>query len=172
MNLKKTSLISFVGVLTITIVFSLPSKAEETLDADHDFKFMEIQRDLHENPNGPQAREELFAIGEYYFQEQNPSLAADYFKRFGPSELKKTEDLIATAYLAQCAKLTGDTGSEGVFKEKMEEMLSSQSYFVSFNNKRVWSWRSPLGNRFDFRELVDRMEILINDNLFYTISLS
>ncbi len=145
---------------------------DEILDAAHDFKFLELQRDLRENPNGPHAREDLFAIGEYYFQENNHNLASEYFRRFSPSKLNQPEDIIVTAYMVRCADFMGDASTSDKLKRELEDMLSSHSYFASFNNDHSWSWKSPLGNRFDFRELVDRMEITLNGHLFYTINLS
>lgn len=172
MKLKKLCLVSCFTVITVVILLGSSASAEDAFDATHDFKFMELQRDLRENPKGPRARENLFAIGEYYFQENNLKLATEYFRKFAPIKSNNAEDLIATAYLARCADLAGDTEVTAELKKELEESLSSHSFFSSFNNNHVWSWRSPLGNRFDFREHVDRMEISINDKPFYTINLS
>lgn len=173
MHYRKNFLVSY--GLALTAICFLPIAAmamDEASDSSHDFKFLELQRDLRDNPNGPRVREDLFAIGEYYFQENNPKLAAEYFRRFGPSELKKTEDLVAKAYLTCCAAKTGDSVSAALLKKELEEALSSNSFFVSFNNKHFWSWNSPLGNHYDFHESVDHLEISRNGSPFYTISLS
>lgn len=173
MHCRKVFLVFHVLTLTAICFFPVVAPAaEEVFDAAGDFKFLELQRELRENPNGPRVRENLFAIGEYYFQENNPKLAADYFRRFGPSELKKTEDLVAKAYLTSCATKIGDTASAAILRKELEEALSAHSFFVSFNNTRFWSWKSPLNNRFDFHETVDHLEISLNGRLFYTINLS
>jgi hypothetical protein len=157
-----------------TVGFSLSAPAsEEAWDARTDFKFLELQRELREDPHGPRAHADMFAIAEYYFHENDLESAAGFFRRLDlSSDFQDPETLVATAYLARCASLAGDTGTAAALEKKLQEALSSKNFFASFDEKNVLSWTSPLGNRFDFRELVDRLEISINGSPFYTINLS
>ena len=173
MRLATTSRLFCLTAVAVMGFFPLPAPASEAVfSASQDFKFLELQRDLRENPKGPSARQDLFAMGEYYFQENIPSQAADYFGQLKPSKLKKTEDLLAIVYLARCADRIGNASSVAALKKELEEALSSNFFFAAFDNQKAWSWKSPLGNRFDFSERVDRLEIFCNGNPFYVIDLA
>ena len=161
--------------ICLVVLLTRPSHAlaSETISSGQpDFKFLEAQRGLREDPNGPHARENLFAMGEYYFQENILPGAVDCFRRFMPRVMTKTEDLIASAYLVRCFSLTGNTQAALALKLELEEALSSRFFFASFHDHRDWSWLSPLGNRFNLSESIDRLDITLNDNPFYAIDLS
>ena len=162
----------FMAAAAVTTGLPFPAPAsEEAWDTRTDFKFLELQRELRDDPRGPHSRANLFAVGEYYFHENDPEQAAEHFRRFGPSDPQDPEDLVAMVYLVRCAVLAKDVETASALEKKLQDALSSKHFFVSFDEKHVQPWNSPLGNRFDFRESVDRLEILINGSPFYTINL-
>lgn len=141
-------------------------------DADLDFKFLELRRQWREDPNGPQSRHYLFAMGEYYFGAGMPSEAVEYFRAIDPEPSRSTEELLATVYLLRCAQASRDVKAAGELKIQLQEALSSKGFFEVFHTERGEVWQSLLGNRYDFTEEVDRLEIRLNDKPFYTINIS
>jgi hypothetical protein len=137
-----------------------------------EFKFMEMRQRLRENPKSEEARVCLFALGEYYFMRHMPQAACAYFKDLKPRVPGTPSEFLTAVYLLRCAQLAQDTETAGLFEEQLKEALSSQQFFAVFRAARTHTWNSPLGNHYDFHEEVDRMEILLNGTLFYTIRLA
>lgn len=155
------------------LVVLCSSSAAEDLSSGRDFKFMELRMRLREAPEGgPQARRCLFGMGEYYFSQKSPAQAAEYFRRFDPRTSQSTEDLLAAVYLLQCASFEQDARTVVRLENELLEALSSRRFFAAFDDARSQTWSSELGYRYDFREEVDRWEILLNGEPFYTIRLS
>ncbi len=133
---------------------------------------MDLRRQLREHPDGPEARHYLFSIGEYYFEQDMPTAASDCFVRMEPEASRGTEDLLALVYLARCAQVLKNQKMLSFFDAKLQDALASRGFFALFNSARSGTWRSTFGNRFDFKEEVDRLEIRLNEKPFYAISLS
>ena len=137
-----------------------------------DFKFMELRQRLREHPSGIQALHDRFALAEYYFQKGMPSLATETLRPFVSREPGNNEELLATVYLLRCAELMHDGEGFAAFEKTLQDALSSKQFVATFLASQTQTWRSRLGNRYVFREEVDRMEITLNDKPFYTIDLS
>jgi|GEM_PF-1565306 len=140
-------------------------------EGEIDFAFMEFRALLEEHPEDPSAREATFAIGEYYFKQHSVREAKGAFEKFSEESTEEIPKLIATAYLLQCARLSEDTSSVQALESHLKEILSSKKIFLAFEENHTQKWNSPLGNHFEVREFVDRMEILLNDVPFCSVSL-
>ena len=156
-------------VVLLAFLTAGPASWAQESGADYDFKFMELQRQLREHPDHPDARQWTFAIGEYFFLEHNPAAAEQCFNRFKPQISRGTEDLLAVVYLLLSA---GDAKVASALAKELQETLSNKQFFAAFLTAKKQAWLSPLGNQFDLREEVDRLEIKLNGKPFYTIDLS
>jgi len=156
-------------VLGAGLSFCSPAYSSDT---SIEFCLLERLRSLRENPNGPQAREDLFALGEYYYQQNSYSAAAQYFSQYNPKDLKSSGDLIAVAYLTLCYLKENDPARSSLWRKKMEEAAFSKPYFSLKTGSRLWSWESPLKNQFECREGADRVEIFQNGKTFYALDVS
>jgi len=136
-----------------------------------DFAFMEYQALVRDFPEDPLAQSATFAIGEYYFKQHNTREAKSTFEKFVQEPTEDIQGLLAYVYLLQCARFSEDATSAKLLEHRLKEMLSTTEVFLAFEENRTKEWTSPLGNRFQLREFVDRMEIILNDAPFYTISL-
>lgn len=136
-----------------------------------DFAFMEFRALLEEDPEGPVARDATFAIGEYHFRQHNDREAKEAFQKFIEVSEEGIPQLIARVYLLQYAHALEDPSLAQELERRLKEQLSSKKLFLAFEENRVHQWTSPLGNQFELREFVDRMEITQNGVLFYAIRL-
>ena len=159
---------AYLLVLLAVLTASPASLAEES-SASYDFKFMELRQQLREHPDHPDARHWIFAIGEYYFRQHDLAAAGQYFNRFKPQMGRNAEELLAAVYLLLS---TEDPKTASALTRKLQEALSDKPFFAAFHASKVQAWRSPLGNHFDLKEEVDRLEIKLNGKPFYTIDLS
>lgn len=160
-------------------LFAGPQTARERLvqaeryvaEGEIDFAFMEYRALLEEESEGPMAEEAMFAIGEYYFQQRNTAETKHSFSAFRQKSTEEIPTLLASVYLLQCARLSGDTETAHRLERHLKERLSSKELFLFFEENRAQEWTSPLGNRFGLREFVDRLEITLNGRPFYEITL-
>ena len=140
-------------------------------EGELDFAFMEYRALLQEGPEGPLAQKATFAIGEYYFKQRSTHEAKQAFEKFREASAEEVPKLLATVYLVQCARFLEDAAAVKAFDSYLKETISSKKLFLAFEENRMQEWTSPLGNRFQLREFLDRLEISLNDAPFYTISL-
>jgi hypothetical protein len=147
-----------------------PLFASETVP--NHFRYMELERQLSETPGGPEARPNLFGVGEYFYAIGQKAAAAAYFKKMVPSPEEGPMDLVATVYLLLCARASGDHAAAAEFEESLKEALSSRRFIGIFKDSRSQTWRSPMENRYDLREEVDRLEVRVNGQALHTVELS
>ena len=140
-------------------------------EGEIDFAFMEYRSLLEEHSEGPSAQEAAFAIGEYYFNQHNTREAKEAFERFDQEPAEEIPKLLVQVYLLLCARILKDDPTAEILESRLKEVLSSKKLFLAFEENRVQVWTSPLGNRFELREFVDRMEISLNGSSFYSFSL-
>jgi len=140
-------------------------------EGEIDFAFMEFRALLQEDPDERLAQKATFAIGEYYFKQRSTREAKEAFKAFYKSATEEIPKLLATVYLLQCARFVKDMEAVQAFELRLKETLSSKKLFLAFEENRMQEWTSPLGNRFQLREFIDRLEISLNDTPFYDIHL-
>ncbi len=160
-------------LLLIFLLVTFPvTEALSFSASDADFQFMELRRQLREHPEDPKAGQYLFAIGEYYFNQQNLFHAAEYFRKLQPKPSQSDGDFLATIYLLRCALMAKDFQTASGLEKELRDTLSSHPYFSAFRKSRARSWTSPFGNRFDFEEAVDQLEIKLNGKSFYILRLS
>ena len=138
-----------------------------------DFAFLELREILRQYPDGPHVSEVEFSIAEYLFQQGSYSEAWETLKgclsKFTPAS---TQFLLARVYLLLCQEKTNvNTPTTKLLLGELKRELSSQKFFVAFDERRTRTWQSPLGIRYTLHEFVDRLEILKNEASFYTISL-
>ena len=169
-NFKLILLFLFIH-LGLVFSFSPAQNLAFAWTADEDFKFMELQQKLRKNPDGPQARNNVFAVAEYYFKQKSYFAAAKYFRRFLNLSPDNLQAVLAQAYLVRCAELSKDSGEIDTLKNQLRELFAKRSFVASFKDYRMHSWRSASGNLFKISEWVDRMEISMNETPFYTLKL-
>lgn len=148
------------------------SQAEKHVaEGEIDFAFMEYRSLLEEYPETPSAQGAAFAIGEYHFSQHNTREAKEAFERFDLKQAEEIPRLLAQVYLLLCARLLKDDPTADTLEAHLKEALSSKKLFLTFEENRIQTWGSPLGNRFELREFVDHMEITLNGASFYSIRL-
>lgn len=164
------------GLCALALIFFVSSVADLNAEQDpatvSDHAFLELRSQLLAHPEGPQSRRILFALGEYFFQQNLPEMAAGYFARLNPEPSRGPQDLLAAVYLARAARQTHNESSAAHLEDVLKQTLASKSFFTSSSEARTQQWRSALGSRYELRESVDTWEIFLNGRPFYTIRLA
>lgn len=175
----KAFLISFIALFLWANASAAGDGAKETfLDAqrlaeDHqtDFAFLEYLSILKKYPEDPLVPEAAFGAAEYYFLQKNFEGAKKLFEQWRHPSLETSSDIVRLAYLYQCASKLGRLKEAREIESSLKEALSSKRFLDIFQKKHVEIWTSPLGGRFELRESVDKLEIILNDESFYTATL-
>jgi len=146
-------------------------RAEHYLNqGEVDFAFMEFRALLSEAPEGPLAEKARFAIGEYHFLQHNTYQARQAFHQFSQTSESPIPNLIAHAYLLECARFSKDIHHIHVLETYFREIFLSKKIFLAFEEAHIEEWVSPLGNRFQVQEFVNRMEIIRNGSPFCSVT--
>ena len=175
----------FIFLTCLLSPFPQPLSAEDALEAGlrqagrygqegkPDFAFLELRNLLRSHPEDPRVPEIEFGIAEYHFLQRNFQEANAFFlsslSKINPDS---TERFLGQVYFLKCQEqFPGGAESSQALLSELKRELSSQKFFVAFDDKRTRAWRSPLGSLYTFNEFVDRLEILQDGKPFYTITI-
>lgn len=175
----------FVFFAAVTLALPAPAlalagpAAQERIDSGRrlaregspDFAFLEYQASLRLEPDAAQRREATFAVGEYHFRDRNPGPSREAFEETAADPKGGLYRLIALAHLSKLARGEGDGSAADAYDERLKETLSSRKLVLVFEDKKTKRWTSPLGARFQVGESVDRLEILLDGEPFYSATL-
>jgi len=138
-----------------------------------DFAFLELRDLLQRYPEGSHVAEVEFGLAEYLFLQRNFSEATGAFQRsLSKLNYDSIPRVLGQIYLLKCReKTSGRTDSSPELLAQLKQELSSQKFFEAFDDKRTQTWQSPLGNLYTLDEFVDHLEVLLNGQPFYTITI-
>ena len=148
------------------------SEARALAQSNIHFAFMEFRRLVREFRNEPVSREAEFAVGEYYYEVNDPADAVKTFYNFVEKPTGKPIDILALVYLLKTAEKMPDSNAVPKIEKHLKEALASRQILLIFDKQRQQKWESPFRNNFMFKEFVDRLEITRNGSPFYTIQIS
>ena len=160
-------------------LFAGPSLEVGLHEAEHygkegklDFAFLELRDLLRRYPDDSHVPEMEFAVAEYLFLQKNFLEAKETFQRcLAKIKYDSTPRLLTQVYLLICLEKTGGRSASSDLLAQLKKELSSQGFFLAFDDKRTYTWRSLLGTLYTLNEFVDRLEILKNEKPLYTITL-
>lgn len=137
-----------------------------------DFVFLELRDLLQRHPKDPHVPEIEFAVAEYLFLQKNFLEAKETFQRcLAKIKYDSTPRLLTQVYLLICLEKSGSPLASRNLLAQLKKELSSQGFFLAFDDKRTTTWRSLLGTLYTLNEFVDRLEILKNGKPLYTLTL-
>lgn len=157
--------------LLLCLAVLSPARAESVPSpADRDLLFLEVQHRLREEPSSALSPSRRFAAGEYLFEAGNFTQARDSFLKADEDEAAGFHGVLAKVYLTKIALLEKDPDAVGAL-ERLKKALSDKRFLSVFGEKRQERWVSPLKNHYTLIESVDKLEVYLNDALFYEIQL-
>ena len=172
-------------LLTLFLIVSLASCAtfspadrlykearQFTKEGKPDFVFLSLSELLREDPDYRFASEAKFAIAEYHFLNGNYARAVQewiiFLNSYPDSELKVFAKAMLYKIISDSRWQENEEAAE-VKKEIQAQFFSKPAFFV-FSEFKETDIVSLLGNHYVLRENVERIEILQNGKLFFSVS--
>lgn len=169
----------FTLILTLLFVSSVPASAvnlerlyqgrNQAQEGRKDFAMMEFQAFLRNSSEEPYAGEAHFALGEYYYDINNPAESHKHLTAVGRQDA--VMNLLASVYRLKMAEAGSNVAEKTRLSEELKSNLASKKTVIFFKKKRVRKWTSSMGYHYQFKESVDRMEILRDGSPFYEVTL-
>lgn len=142
------------------------------------FAFMNFRTVADEHPFSKWARKSEFALGEYYFAIGDFYDSVNTFDNFLRKHRKGIDILLANAYLLKIISSINYGGEE---KEKANETIAKlkanifdqehRDLFSENEDARfVTPYASPYNNRYEIFQYLNRIEIIVNDKEFFSIT--
>ena len=151
---------------------SLQEAARYGKEGRADFAFLELRELLREHPEGSHVPEVEFAMGEYYFLQNDLQEAQQAFlSSLSKIQFDSIPRLLCQIYLLKCEEKKGGLKPVKRLLTQLKQELSSKKFFQAFDEKRARTWESPLGTLYTLNEFVNRLEILQNGQILYTVTL-
>ena len=132
----------------------------------NDFAFMFFRSFLQSFPNSRLAEDAVFALGEYYFLTNNPSMAARYFDRFIAQYPKSKGRIFAYMYLLDLARRTENLRMTELYER---DIVTSYNLSLIFRKYKQYTYESPFNKKYKALYYMDRVEMYINNELFSKI---
>jgi len=131
-----------------------------------DFAFMDFQTILDDCPHSRHCLGAQFALGEYYFLQNNLPMASEAFEDFYAQYPQHEEALIALAYLFQIAKIENRPHDMEGYRSKAASFR--QLTFI-FNDKKSFRFSSGFQRKYKLVYYINKVELYVNDKLFTEI---
>lgn len=167
----------------IILCFSLPSCATLSINAeyrnavdyakkqDYDKAFMKLKAFLLNNPDSLYAPKASFAIAEYYLDNNDYADAQDEFYKYLKNYPNDPGAIFAQLIIYKISVETKNI-KEISLKEKeitaniREKVFSKPIFFIFFENRKSFSYRSVFGNSYTAYDYVDKLKVIRNGKLF------
>ena len=130
---------------------------------DYDFAFMDFRSILEEYPGSRYCLAAQFALGEYFFLQNNLPMAADAFKDVYSQYPQHQEALIALAYLFKIAEIQENPADMKSYRNKAASFR--QLTFI-FNDKKSFKYLSGFQRKHKLVYYINKVELYVNGTLF------
>jgi len=130
---------------------------------ENDFAFMDFKNILDVYPNTRYSLAAAFALGEYYFLQNNLPMASDEFKHFYAQYPQHEEALIALAYLFKIAQIQNRPQDMDQYRNKVATFR--QLTFI-FNDKKSFKFFSGFQRKYKLVYYINKVELYANGKLF------
>lgn len=133
--------------------------------------FMRLREIINDHPESPQAEDARFGIAEYFYYQKDYHDALIEFSRFIKKYPEGNAAIFAKIYLLKIySDPRHNVEIEKSLSMDIEKELYSRPLFLLFSEYEKKSYFSPLGNTYEVRSYTDRVEVYINDMVFYTVT--
>jgi tetratricopeptide (TPR) repeat protein len=128
-----------------------------------DFAFMDFRSILQEYPHSRYSMAAEFALGEYYFLQNNLDMASITFSHFYLQYPHREEAMIALGYLYQIAKM--ENKPEDVKKYRTKAVSFRHLTFI-FKENKLFNFISGLQRKHKLVYYINKVELYVNGQLF------
>jgi outer membrane protein assembly factor BamD (BamD/ComL family) len=130
---------------------------------ENDFAFMDFKTILDDYPSSRYALPADFAQGEYYFLQNNLTMASDAFKNFYTKYPQHEEALIALAYLFKIAKIQHQTND---LKKYQNQAANFKQLTFIFNENKYFKFLSGFQRNHKLVYYINKVDLYVNGELF------
>jgi tetratricopeptide (TPR) repeat protein len=181
LNVSKTNLIIILSLIASLLSSCASFSASDKIYQDaiqfakegrRDFVFMSLNELLREDPNYRYAAKAKFSIAEYYFLNGNYRNAINEFSNLIRDYKDPKIIIFVKVFLYKIItdpKWAQDKEALVVGEQIKQEFFSRSAFFI-FSEFKTTKLKSLLGNTYLLKEYVDKIEILQNDKIFFSVS--
>ncbi|HOW36026.1 MAG TPA: hypothetical protein PL155_06410 [Candidatus Omnitrophota bacterium] len=170
MNSKNLVIIVFLCALVLGNgkgAWAKCSCESDGIDTDQDLKkFMSLRQKLANTVKESKRKEINFAIAEYYFKANSFVDAKREFEAYALQDSGGITDLLARIYLYKIAQSKKD---ETRMADLKKEIFRDQ-FILLFDQYKTKQYVSLLGNKYEIRHFVDKIEVFLNGDIFEQVS--
>ena len=130
---------------------------------EYDFAFMDFNTILQSYPSSHYCLAAEFALGEYYFLQNNLQMASDEFKDLYTKYPQHQEALIALMYLFKIAQIQDHPDD---MKDYRNKTASFRQLAFIFNEKKSFKFLSGLQHKYKLVYYINKVELYVNGELF------
>lgn len=142
---------------------------------DYDMSFMYLKAILNDNPKSFYAPKAAFSVGEYYYENNDYLDAMVAFRKYIQDYPKDDGVIFAELFIYTMATTRQPSKNipikERYFLESIrKKMFSKPVFFIFFEDKKTFSYRSMLGNVYQAIDYVDKVRVTRNDKILLDLS--
>jgi hypothetical protein len=130
---------------------------------ENDFAFMDFDSILKDYPNSRHSMAAAFALGEYYFLQNNLPMASETFENFYTQYPQHQEALVALAYLFKIAKTQNHPND---LEKYRNQAASFRQLTFIFNDKKSFKFISGFQRKYTLIYYINKVELYVNGKLF------
>jgi len=130
---------------------------------EYDFALLDFTSIRDYYPHSRYAKAADFAQGEYYFLQNDLSMASNEFKNFYTKYPQHEESLIALAYLFEIARL--EQHANDIKKYRKMAASFRQLTFI-FNDKKSFKFLSGFQRKHELVYHINKVDLYVNGKLF------
>lgn len=142
---------------------------------NHYAAFMRLRALLNDNPHSPYAPKAAFAVGEYYFENNDYLDAAVAFREYIRNYPNDPGTVFAELVIYKMANRANPNKNiqlkeQYLLESIRKKMFSKPIFFIFVENRKSFSYRSIFGNIYSAFDYVDKVKVIRNDKLFLELS--
>jgi hypothetical protein len=133
--------------------------------------FLLLEQIVNQYPHSSRAADALFGIGEYFYHNNDLYDASVSFERYVRSYPDTVACTFAKLYLLKIdSQVRNNDYRHNSLYAELHHELFSRPVLLLFTQYSRESYRSALGNTYELRHFPDRVEICLNDTVFFSLS--
>ncbi|MFH1776902.1 MAG: hypothetical protein ABH952_05015 [Candidatus Omnitrophota bacterium] len=177
-NQKFTLLLTLALIFFTASGFTINFKASkafkegksEYINGNVPYALLNLRYVLYTYPSSVCSKNAEFGLGECYFELLSYQKSFEHFENYLAAYPDDLNNICAKIYIL---KITSTSPANlklfQSYTNKVKKELYDKPFFLAYQDYKGKILITPLGNKFEFREYVNRIEIYKNDQLFYKI---
>ena len=138
---------------------------------ENEFGLLKFKQVIEKYPDTPWARKSIFSAAEIYVGLNGYHDAVKLWIRYMSDYPDNKETMLAKVYLiVTMTRMKGPSEVEAKqFLEQLKKQIFSSPVFLGFAEYKKYEYESAIKNKYELLEYVDKIEVYLNEELFYKI---